>query len=518
MSLIAASRSSLARARPAAAARAPRAEPAQAASRRSPSGALGKQQGADHRHLRHARVRLQDATSSSIAATCRRRRATSSCAATRSPSRSTQRDADRRDAGRPPAQGRRRAGDATLGGAACSVQEIVADRQRAHRPGRRAGPTGGRAVFDQAKRTLVLTEDPVLHDGPNQVAGERVVVYLDEERSVVEGGRQAREGRALSRASERRGAAKPPRADGRPRSAVNGRGAALLARRAAHQVVRRPLRASRASRIEVARRRGGRPARPERRRQDDDLLHDRRPHASRRRARCSLNGEDVTAAADVPARARAASAICRRSRRSSASSRSRRTSSPSWRRSPLDAEERAASGCARCSRSSASRTWQRARRYSLSGGERRRLEITRALVISPAFMLLDEPFAGIDPIAVLDIQSIVTQLKKRGIGVLITDHNVRETLGICDRAYILNEGAVLEEGTPAHIAGEPARARDLPRREVPPVVAPIGVMAETRLYCSTADAAAGDDAPAAAGDQDPPGVARRARDARSTRS
>ena len=96
---------------------------------------------------------------------------------------------------------------------------------------------------------------------------------------------------------------------------------------------------------------------------------------------------------------------------------------------------------------------------SLSGGERRRLEITRALVISPLFMLLDEPFAGIDPIAVVDIQGIVNQLKGRGIGVLITDHNVRETLGICDRAYILNEGVVLEEGVPAHIAASPqARA------------------------------------------------------------
>jgi lipopolysaccharide export system ATP-binding protein len=97
---------------------------------------------------------------------------------------------------------------------------------------------------------------------------------------------------------------------------------------------------------------------------------------------------------------------------------------------------------------------------SLSGGERRRLEITRALVISPSFMLLDEPFAGIDPIAVVDIQSIVTQLKTRGIGVLITDHNVRETLGICDRAYIVNEGAVLEEGVPAHIAAS-RRAREI---------------------------------------------------------
>ena len=98
--------------------------------------------------------------------------------------------------------------------------------------------------------------------------------------------------------------------------------------------------------------------------------------------------------------------------------------------------------------------------YALSGGERRRLEITRALVISPAFMLLDEPFAGIDPIAVTDIQNIVRQLKERGIGVLITDHNVRETLGICDRAYILNEGSILEEGIPSHIA-ESRQARDI---------------------------------------------------------
>jgi lipopolysaccharide export system ATP-binding protein len=90
--------------------------------------------------------------------------------------------------------------------------------------------------------------------------------------------------------------------------------------------------------------------------------------------------------------------------------------------------------------------------YSLSGGERRRVEITRALVLSPSFILLDEPFAGIDPIAVLDIQTIVRQLKSKGIGIIITDHNVRETLGVCDRAYILNEGRILEEGTPEDIA------------------------------------------------------------------
>ncbi|WP_295863582.1 ATP-binding cassette domain-containing protein, partial [uncultured Xanthomonas sp.] len=85
---------------------------------------------------------------------------------------------------------------------------------------------------------------------------------------------------------------------------------------------------------------------------------------------------------------------------------------------------------------------------SLSGGERRRCEIARALAAKPRLMLLDEPFAGVDPISVGEIQRIVTHLKQRGIGVLITDHNVRETLGICDRAYILNEGSVLAQGSP----------------------------------------------------------------------
>ena len=96
--------------------------------------------------------------------------------------------------------------------------------------------------------------------------------------------------------------------------------------------------------------------------------------------------------------------------------------------------------------------------YALSGGERRRVEIARALVLEPKFILLDEPFAGIDPISVLDIQQLVVDLKQRGIGVLISDHNVRETLGVCERAYILNEGCILEEGDPEEIAAS-SRAR-----------------------------------------------------------
>ena len=96
---------------------------------------------------------------------------------------------------------------------------------------------------------------------------------------------------------------------------------------------------------------------------------------------------------------------------------------------------------------------------SLSGGERRRLEIARALATQPSFILLDEPFAGVDPLSVIDIQTIIKQLKEKGIGILITDHNVRETLGICERAYIVNDGKVIAEGVPQQLlSNEQVRA------------------------------------------------------------
>ncbi len=98
---------------------------------------------------------------------------------------------------------------------------------------------------------------------------------------------------------------------------------------------------------------------------------------------------------------------------------------------------------------------RKTRGYALSGGERRRVEIARCLAIEPAFILLDEPFSGIDPIAVLDLQQIIFELKGRGIGVLITDHNVRETLNVTDRAYIINQGLILAAGTPGELGKNP---------------------------------------------------------------
>ena len=98
--------------------------------------------------------------------------------------------------------------------------------------------------------------------------------------------------------------------------------------------------------------------------------------------------------------------------------------------------------------------------YALSGGERRRVEIARALTTKPRFILLDEPFAGIDPIAVIDIQNIIKELKAKNIGILISDHNVRETLGVCDKAYIVNAGEILECGTPEQISNS-RKAREI---------------------------------------------------------
>ena len=97
--------------------------------------------------------------------------------------------------------------------------------------------------------------------------------------------------------------------------------------------------------------------------------------------------------------------------------------------------------------------------YALSGGERRRIEIARTIANNPSFILLDEPFAGVDPIAVEDIQNIIRHLKKRGLGILITDHNVRETLSITDRSYVMQKGKVLIEGTPYEIANNPEARR-----------------------------------------------------------
>ena len=138
---------------------------------------------------------------------------------------------------------------------------------------------------------------------------------------------------------------------------------------------------------------------------------------------------------------------------------------------------------------------------ALSGGERRRVEIARALATQPRFILLDEPFAGIDPIAVIEIQRIIGFLKSRGIGVLITDHNVRETLGICDHAYIISDGNVLAQGTPVGDREQRRRAPGVSRRTLPHVRC--GRLHETgpvasRLPASGADAAAAAVDPAAA--------------------
>ncbi len=139
---------------------------------------------------------------------------------------------------------------------------------------------------------------------------------------------------------------------------------------------------------------------------------------------------------------------CRRMRRSSASCRSRTTSWPSSKFARTSTPRRASDLQQQLLEDLGIAHLAKQQGISLSGGERRRAEIARALAAGPRFILLDEPFAGVDPISVIEIQKIVKHLTSLGIGVLITDHNVRETLGICDHAYILNEGCVLAEGRP----------------------------------------------------------------------
>ena len=384
----------------------------------------------------------------------------------------------------------------------------TAARQGSRRRGRRADRQGRAPRHRRSRRVRRRgahgdAERPGARcsDGPNEVAGEQVVVYLDEQRSVVEGGHERV--RAVLYPPQ------PSAETARPRTAMatDGQRAARrpAARRGDHQAPRRARHPRRRHR-RGAGRRGRRPARPQRRRQDHHLLLRRRPAAARRRQRARSTAPTSPASRCTAAPA-SASATCRRSRRCSASSRSRRTSWPSSK--PCRSRTRsAASAWPSCSRSSASPIWPRAPPTrcpaASAGGSRSR----RALVTSPTFMLLDEPFAGIDPIAVLDIQTIITQLRERGIGILITDHNVRETLGICDRAYILNGGVILEEGTPEVIAAS-RRARELYLGEA---LQPIGRSRHgaRNQTLSTARPAAGHDPPAAAGDQDPAGVARRA--------
>ena len=181
------------------------------------------------------------------------------------------------------------------------------------------------------------------------------------------------------------------------------------------------------------------------------LLHDRRASCRRTPATIALDGDELT---HLPIHRRARLGLSYLPQEASIF---RKLTVEENMRAVLELQglptpdEIADARSTRCWRTSRSRTCATRRRSSLSGGERRRVEIARALATQPRFILLDEPFAGVDPIAVLDIQRIIGFLKERGIGVLITDHNVRETLGICDRAYIINEGAVLASGTPDEI-------------------------------------------------------------------
>ncbi len=199
------------------------------------------------------------------------------------------------------------------------------------------------------------------------------------------------------------------------------------------------------------------------------------------KGRIELDGHDVTGAADVSPRAA-------RHRLPAAGSLDLPRSQRRGQHPGGPGDHRSRQGAARGgTRRPARRVQHRAgcaRRPSiaLSGGERRRCEIARALAGHPSFMLLDEPFAGIDPIAVGDIQDLVRHLKGRGIGVLITDHNVRETLGLIDRAYIIHSGHVLTEGSADEIVADPDVRRYLPRRGLPAVAAAAGLQTGYMLY------------------------------------
>jgi lipopolysaccharide export system ATP-binding protein len=191
-------------------------------------------------------------------------------------------------------------------------------------------------------------------------------------------------------------------------------------------------------------------ARAQRRRQDHLLLHDRRPGAGRRR-RIHLDARELT---QLPIHRRARLGISYLPQENSVF---RKLSVEENVQAVLELQGLPPEEIQpRLTELLGELNISHLRKHtalSLSGGERRRLEIARALGTKPAFILLDEPFAGVDPLAVRDIQQIIGYLKERSIGVLITDHNVRETLGICDRAYIINEGSVLAYGRPEEIVG-----------------------------------------------------------------
>ena len=212
--------------------------------------------------------------------------------------------------------------------------------------------------------------------------------------------------------------------------------------------------------------RGGGAARPERRRQDHLLQHGGRAGGARGRAGPPRRARTSPGCPCTGARG-SASATSRRRPRSSGKLTVRQNFTGVLEALGVGAARARASAPTRSSPSTGWRRWPESLGEQLSGGERRRAEVARSLLSSPRYILFDEPFAGVDPIAVGELQRLIGGLRDRGIGVLITDHNVREALGICSRAYILSAGTILEAGTPAEIAASPQGARGLPGREVP---------------------------------------------------